>query len=632
MATVKRVPFAILLLVGTIALLPAGPATASTAHASVVQSQVAADVAALNRNPTANAGRPFLQGYDAAMEIALLSDNRFGDHGPKSGRDLLSAGVVRIVRPGVARVTLNLITTGIRPPGGYLAKFRGEALQTGGRWKLSWSTLCMLAEFGGQVCPRTPKGITAGPILPKQLVSLNMPADLTPGLIDPGPLAIAPDGGVLVADRGRDQILEWKDGALRVVAGDGLVGFSGDGGPAVDAELNDPGEIAIHDATIYFVDQGNDRIRAISLNGTISTVAGNGRLPEGAEGESGDGGPAIDAPLNPYGLAVGPTGFLWISTNSAIRVVAPDGTISTDVQGGSPYGVDVTVNGVPTAFFPGTLALDGQGDLIVFGTSPKLLFAVTPGGHVTQLAQFYATALSTAPDGSVLAAGHGPSMSRVTGTTVSTLFNFETVRVPVLNLPLSPEGVAEAPDGTIYTDTSPTDGYNDQTSLVAITNGTARAVPITTPVTGTLPQMGTPGFAAAIYPPARTPSDHLALSTCPSSAGLVPFTKAATKEARTLLGFWNSSFSYDLHASDRSAWLSDVATFTAGPFGGLQTIESIESARRSLYAPAVTAACGASLVQDSLAVTMGPSSDSTAVEHLFVLDRDGTPLVYFSTN
>jgi hypothetical protein len=631
MATVRRVPCAILLFVGCCALLPAVPAAASIPRTSLAETQVAADVAALNRNPTAREGRPFLQGYDAAMDIALLSAaDRFGDSGPKTGRSLLSPGAVHIVRPGVARVALNLISTGMRPPGGYLAKFKGEALRLNGRWKLSWSTLCLLAETGGQVCPRTPKGISPGPLLPEQVDSLNKPADLTPGLIDPGPLAIAPDGGVLIADQGRDQILEWKNGALRVVAGDGLVGFSGDGGPAVDAELNYPGEIAVQGGTIYFVDQANDRIRAISLNGTITTVAGDGRMPEGASGDSGEVGMAVHVPLNPYGLAVGPSGILFISSGSSILEVGPNGIVSTDVRGGPPYGADVMVDGVPTAFFPGTLALDGQGDLIVFGTSPKLLFSVTPGGQVTQLAQFYATALSTAPDGSVLAAAYGTSMSRVNGKAVSTLLNFETVPVPGLDLPLSPEGVAEAPDGTIYADTKPGDGYNDQTSLVAITDGTARAVPITTAVTSTLPQLGASGFRAATYPLTRTPSDDLSLRTCPSSAGLVPFTQAATKEARTLLGFWNTSFSYDLHASDRSAWLSDVTTFISGPFGGRLSIESIGPARRSLYASAVEAACGAKLVQHSLAVTMGPSSDSSAVEHLFVLDRDGTPLVYFS--
>jgi hypothetical protein len=620
------------LLVALITLLPAIPAGA-TSRASVAQTEVAADVAALNRNPTIAIGRHYLQGYDAAMKIALLSAaDRVGEYGPKTGRHLLSPGTVRIVRSGVASVPLNLVTTGIRPTGGSLAQFDGEALRVGGRWQLSWTTLCLLAESGGQACPRTPKGITAGTLLPESLVSQKSPADLTPGLIDPGPLAIAPGGGVLIADQGRDQILEWKNGALSVVAGNGLVGFSGDGGPAVDAELNNPGEIAVQGGTIDFVDQSNYRIRAISLNGTISTVAGDGHLPEGESGDSGERGPAVDVPLDPYGLAVGPTSTLWIASGSAILRVAPDGAVSTEVQGGAPYGADVMVNGVPTAFFPGSLAFDGQGDLIVYGTSPKVLFAVTPGGHVTQLAQFYATAMASGLDGSVLVAGHGPSMSRVIGSTVSTLFNFQKVSVPGLNFPLSPEGVAEAPDGTIYADTAPTDGYNDQTSLVAITDGTARAVPLTTPISATLPQLGSPGFPAATYPLTHTPSNHLSLSTCPSSAGLVPFTPAATKEARTLLGFWNTSFSYDLHASDRSAWMSDVATFTAGPFGGRQTIESIGPASRSLYDSAVSAACGASLVQRSLAVTMGPSVYSTAIEHLFLLDRGGTPLVYFVDN
>ena len=96
---------------------------------------------------------------------------------------------------------------------------------------------------------------------------------------------MAPDGGVLIADADRNQILEWHGGTLSVVAGDGLSGFSGDGGPAVDAELDDPGPIAVApDGTICFVDRGNNRVRAVNPDGTITTVAGDGTLGLGAAG------------------------------------------------------------------------------------------------------------------------------------------------------------------------------------------------------------------------------------------------------------------------------------------------------------------------------------------------------------
>ena len=97
--------------------------------------------------------------------------------------------------------------------------------------------------------------------------------------IRPGALAVAPDGGLYIADDVRNQILKRSpDGRFTVAAGNGKRGFSGDGGRAVDARLNAPaGMVRGSGGTLYFADALNNRIRAISRSGTISTVAGNGR-------------------------------------------------------------------------------------------------------------------------------------------------------------------------------------------------------------------------------------------------------------------------------------------------------------------------------------------------------------------
>jgi hypothetical protein len=293
--------------------------------------------------------------------------------------------------------------------------------------------------------------------------------------------------------------------------------------------------------------------------------------------------------------------------------------------------VDVDVDGGPTAFFPMSMALDGQGDLIVFSFSPKLLFEVTPTGHVSQLAPDYATALAPAPDGSVLVSERGTGIQQVSGTTVTTLLTFGPGSVSGLTNGLAPEGIAEGSNGTIYVDTEPGDGLSDQTGLFAITNGVARAVTITTPLAATLPALGASGYPAITYPLARPASaPELAMTSCPSTQGLVPFDKAATAAAHQLVGLWNTSFSYDLRASDRAWWPGAVATFTGGPYGGRQSTISTSPAKDDLYADAVAQACGGTLVNDSLAIVMGPSAYSTAVEHLFLLDRSGTPLVYFA--
>src|SRR5207244_5581632 len=106
------------------------------------------------------------------------------------------------------------------------------------------------------------------------------------------------------------------DGTLTVVAGNGIRGFSGDGGPATSAALNAPASVAVDSAgNVYIADELNDRIRKVSA-GTISTVAGNG-----SHGFSGDGGPATSAALAyPSGVALDVSGNLFISDHDYSHV------------------------------------------------------------------------------------------------------------------------------------------------------------------------------------------------------------------------------------------------------------------------------------------------------------------------
>ena len=112
------------------------------------------------------------------------------------------------------------------------------------------------------------------------------------------------------------------------VAGSGNEGFSGDGGPATSAELRRPeGVSAGPDGTLYIADTHNHRIRRVGVDGTITTVAGTG-----VEGFSGDGGPAAKAELRfPSAVAVAPDGTLYITDggNYRVRRIGPDRTITT---------------------------------------------------------------------------------------------------------------------------------------------------------------------------------------------------------------------------------------------------------------------------------------------------------------
>jgi sugar lactone lactonase YvrE len=113
------------------------------------------------------------------------------------------------------------------------------------------------------------------------------------------------------------------NGLLTRVAGKyTLAGYSGDGGPATDAQLHDPTGVAVDRAgNLYIADSGNNRIRKVSSAGIITTIAGNG-----AQGDSGDGGPALRAELwLPSGVAVDSTGHVFVAdtSNNAVRLLTP---------------------------------------------------------------------------------------------------------------------------------------------------------------------------------------------------------------------------------------------------------------------------------------------------------------------
>ena len=136
-------------------------------------------------------------------------------------------------------------------------------------------------------------------------------------------------GNMILADEANNRIRRIsRSGIISTIAGTGVAGYSGDGGPATLAELNQPWSL-IMDATgnLYFSDAANQVVRKIDTTGIITTVAGNG-----IAGYGGDGGPATQASLNtPSGVAVDSIGNLYIADrfNHRVRIVDPTGIINT---------------------------------------------------------------------------------------------------------------------------------------------------------------------------------------------------------------------------------------------------------------------------------------------------------------
>ncbi len=203
----------------------------------------------------------------------------------------------------------------------------------------------------------------------------------------PREVAVDAGGSVYVTDAANHRVrLITPDGKIDTVAGTGVAGFSGDGGPASKAQLNYPLGVAV-DSTgaLYISDHSNNRVRKVSTDGKISTVAGTG-----VAGYKGDDGPAASAQLNrPYALAVDDADILYITdgNNHRVRKVASDGTISTVVgKGTAGFSGDGGLATSAQLNLPLGVVVDSAGTLYISDYNNHRVRKVTPDGQITTLA------------------------------------------------------------------------------------------------------------------------------------------------------------------------------------------------------------------------------------------------------
>ncbi len=290
---------------------------------------------------------------------------------------------------------------------------------------------------------------------------------LSAQLNNPNGVAVDTTGNVYIADSGNLRIRKVNSGGvITTVAGNGQCCYGGDGGAAISAQMNYVSAVTVDaSGNLYFADVYNQRVREVNSAGIITTVAGNGTA-----GYSGDGGAATSAELQyPYGLTVDGTGNLYISDtdNQRVRKVSTSGIITTVAGNGNCcYSGDGGQATSAQLAYPDGVIVDAGGNLYIADTSDKRIRKVNPAGTIT----------TVAGDGSYGFSGDG-------GAATSAELS-------------SPEGMAEDASGNLYI----TDTGNQRIRKVSA-SGT-----ITTAVGGAINDGG-PGVFGLLNQPAGVARD-----------------------------------------------------------------------------------------------------------------------------
>ena len=235
-----------------------------------------------------------------------------------------------------------------------------------------------------------------------------------------GPLlaaAVDPQGRLVYADGQNHVVVRLEtSGTVTVVAGNGVRGFSGDGGDALRASFDQPRGLAIdRDGNLFIADGRNFRVRRVSTNGIVTTVAGNGR-----QGVTGDGGPATAAAVDTWNMAFDNNGNLLLGdyNNSRLRRLDRQGIITTIGGNGKNTFSGDGKPATETSFVPFALHVDSQNRILVTDVINFRVYRIGTDGILTTIAGT-GDRISSGDGGPAVAAG----LTNASGVTTDTAGN-----------------------------------------------------------------------------------------------------------------------------------------------------------------------------------------------------------------
>ena len=273
---------------------------------------------------------------------------------------------------------------------------------------------------------------------------------------DPFGVAVAPDGAIYISDAGDNNRIRkiTPDGRVETFAGDGREAFAD--GPGLQAAFNTPSGLAIDaDGNIYVADTGNNRIRKITPQGIVSTIAGDGTAGYAD-------GPASQAKFDgPVGVAVDKAGDVFVadSYNDRVRLISPNGQVTT-VAGAKGPGYADGQSAMALFDTPCGVAVTADGSLLVADTGNHRLRRITSEGNVTTLPVVFADE------------GGASQLSSVIGVALShDGFLYVTESDPGRVIQIAPDNTARtiAANGAGFQDAR--DRFNQLTGIAIDRNG-----------------------------------------------------------------------------------------------------------------------------------------------------------------